>query len=155
MNRLLTTSFCVALVLAGWLTAPGQVAADYHSYIVRRTNLYRSQHGLPPLRVSPLLDRAARYHAQAMAARRVMAHSLDGTGPGERLSMVGYRWSSYGENIAWSRGYSDPAAAAMNGWIQSPGHRANLLGRQFSEIGVGWATSSNGAVYFCQVFGSR
>ncbi len=154
MNRPLKTALCLALLLAGWLLVPQRAVADYSTTIIRRTNLVRAQHGLRPLRVSARLTRAAMYHARRMAARHQAAHVLDGQGPAQRLAMFGYRWRSYGENVAWNRGHRDPAATAMDGWLRSPPHRANILGRQFTEIGVGWARAGNGTVYFCQLFGT-
>jgi uncharacterized protein YkwD len=155
MNRRLTASLGVMVALAGYLAIPGRAVADYRSYIIQRTDAARAQHRVPPLRPHPRLHRAAEYHARRMAARATMAHVLDGQDPGQRLAAAGYPWRTYGENVAWSQGVGDPARTAMDGWLRSPGHRANILGRHFTEIGVGWARSRDGADYFCQVFGAR
>ena len=64
-----------------------------------------------------------------------------------RLDRVGYAWRTYGENVAWNQ---QTPAAVMDAWMNSSGHRANILNCSFTEIGVGVA-SSNGP-YWTQVF---
>lgn len=76
--------------------------------------------------------------------------SPDGSDPGDRVTAAGYRWSTYGENIA--KGQSSPASV-MDSWMNSPGHRANIVNCAFKEIGVGKQDSSGGPVW-TQVFGA-
>ncbi|BAU87675.1 allergen V5/tpx-1 family protein [Streptomyces laurentii] len=86
-----------------------------------------------------------------MAARDFFDHTNpDGDGPGERVTATGYQWSTYGENIAKGQA---TAAEVMEGWMNSPGHRANILNCDFREIGIGLHTS--GGPYWTQVFGAR
>ncbi|MBM0239775.1 CAP domain-containing protein [Micromonospora sp. ATA32] len=68
---------------------------------------------------------------------------------GDRAGPGGYAWRSYGENVAWNQ---KTPAAVMDAWMNSPGHRANILNCGFTEIGVGIATS-NGP-YWTQDFGT-
>jgi len=70
--------------------------------------------------------------------------------PEDRLAAAGYQWSAYAENIAM--GQSTPAAA-MDSWMHSSGHRANILKTNVTEIGVGFARDSAGRPYYVQVFG--
>jgi uncharacterized protein YkwD len=86
-----------------------------------------------------------------MAARDFFDHTNpDGDGPGERVTAAGYRWATYGENIA--KGQRTPAQV-MESWMNSPGHRANILNCSFEEIGIG--LHDGGGPYWTQVFGAR
>lgn len=86
-----------------------------------------------------------------MAARDYFSHtSQDGSGPGDRITDAGYRWSTYGENIA--KGQRTPAAV-MDSWMNSPGHRANILNCSFKELGVG-VEDSPGGIVWTQDFGT-
>ncbi len=109
---------------------------------------------VPPLRRDGRLDEAAGDHARRMATEDFFSHdSPDGSDPGDRISRAGYRWRSYGENIA--AGYDD-AAAVVQGWLESAGHCRNLMGA-FDDIGLGHATdpSSTYGTYWVQDFGTR
>ncbi len=142
-------------LLAGLKQADQARAANLAEEIVWYTNQVRASHGLPPLQVDPVLNRAALWHARTMASYGQMAHVLDGVGPGERLQQVGYPFSTYAENVAYNFGYGDPARAVMDSWIKSSGHFRNILNAQVNEIGVGFAVAPNGAIYYCQVFGAK
>jgi uncharacterized protein YkwD len=111
--------------------------------VVALTNRARLENGCDVmLTSSPLLDRAAQGHSEDMAQRGYFDHiSPDGTGPAERLAAVGYHWSRYGENIA--AGYTSPAQV-VEGWMNSPGHRANILNCEFRELGVGYTDTVTG-----------
>ena len=98
-----------------------------------------------------LLAKAASRHSADMAARDYFSHtSPEGTDPGTRITAAGYRWSTYGENIA--KGQST-AAAVTDSWMNSAGHRANILNCAFKEIGIGRVDSSGGPVW-TQNFGT-
>lgn len=107
-----------------------------------------------PVRWNAVLARIAKEHAEDMARNNYFAHnSLDGTAPADRVERAGYDYRSTGENIA--AGQMTPEAA-VDSWIRSPAHCANLMGADYTEMGVAMATnrqSSNG-VYWTQVFGS-
>ncbi|MBO0651312.1 CAP domain-containing protein [Streptomyces triculaminicus] len=110
--------------------------------VVDMVNAERARHGCSPVTVNAKLQAAAQGHSDDMAARDYYAHtSPDGRGPGDRISAAGYRWSTYGENIFKS---PKDARTAMDGWMKSPGHRANILNCAFKEMGVGVNFSSNG-----------
>jgi len=114
------------------------------SEVVALTNQARRENGCDVmLTSSPLLDLAAQRHSEDMARRGYFDHvSPDGAKPGDRISATGYRWSRYGENIA--AGHASPAQV-VKGWMQSPGHRANLLDCAFREIGVGYSAEGEQA----------
>lgn len=95
-------------------------------------NQERRSRGIPAVSRNVKLDRVARNYAQLMASRNQMGHFVGGTNPGQRITAGGYRWLRYGENVA--RGYRT-AQAVMNGWMNSDGHRANILNPRFIDLG--------------------
>lgn len=132
---------------------PPPVPGDPAAEVVGRTNQARVENGLPPLTINAQLAAAAVKHASWMAANNRLDHTGEGgSSPGQRIAAEGYRASTWGENVA--SGYSNPESV-MVGWMSSPGHRANLLGAQFREIGVGVARSAQGRLFWTQVFGAR
>ncbi|MCI3225940.1 CAP domain-containing protein [Streptomyces sp. NP-1717] len=115
-------------------------------------NSERAKAGCGPVSTNSQLDTAALRHSQDMAAKGYFDHnSPDGKDPGDRITAAGYQWSTYGENIA--RG-QQTAAQVMEGWMKSPGHRANILNCAFKEIGVG-VHSESGGPWWTQAFGAR
>ncbi|MEU6707567.1 sigma-70 family RNA polymerase sigma factor [Streptomyces wuyuanensis] len=119
--------------------------------VVALVNAERAKAGCGPVRSNGKLETAARRHSQDMAARGYFDHtSPDGTDPGDRITAAGYRWSTYGENIA--RGQQSPSSV-MDSWMNSPGHRANILNCSFKELGVGIHDASGGP-WWTQAFGT-
>ena len=105
--------------------------------LVRLINDIRSQYSLSPLILNDSLTVAARRHSQDMAQNNFLSHTgSDGSSPWDRMRDAGYRLMQGGENVA--AGYSTPAAV-VNGWMSSPGHRANMLSPNFCDLGVGYA----------------
>lgn len=106
-------------------------------------NRERVRHGLPAFRENALLDQASLEHSQDMVRGDYFAHATpDGRGVLDRLAAVGYttgRTGSAGENIAWALGDKATPAAIVTLWMHSPPHRADILRRSFSEIGIGIA----------------
>ncbi|MFE0089226.1 sigma-70 family RNA polymerase sigma factor [Streptomyces sp. NPDC058991] len=119
--------------------------------VVALVNAERAEAGCGPVRSNDKLETAARRHSEDMAARGYFDHtSPDGTDPGDRITAAGYRWSTYGENIA--RGQQSPSSV-MDSWMNSPGHRANILNCSFKELGVGIHDASGGP-WWTQAFGT-
>ncbi len=107
---------------------------------------------VPPLALSDTLSEAAAAHAADMAASGVMSHrGSDGSNAGERVTRVGYSWRAYGENVA--AGQQD-ADAVVESWLESPGHCTNIMGAQFTEMGVAFelAPQSPLRILWAQVF---
>ncbi|POX59630.1 RNA polymerase [Streptomyces sp. Ru62] len=120
--------------------------------VVALVNKERAAAGCGPVTEDPQLDKAAQGHSDDMAARGYFDHiDPDGAGPGERITAAGYRWSTYGENIA--KGQQTPQAV-MDSWMNSPGHRANILNCAFKNIGVGVHDGSGGP-WWTQAFGAK
>lgn len=118
--------------------------------LLQLTNTERAREGLPPLQANQKLFQAARGHSENMAKHERLDHTLNGKGPGERLSDVGYQHLGWGENIA--AGQQTPEEAITT-WMSSPGHRGNILNASYQEIGLGIARSAAGQMYDTQVFG--
>lgn len=106
-------------------TPPAQPApAGTVAQVVALVNKERAAAGCGPVTEGPQLDAAAQGHSDDMAARGFFDHTdPDGKGPGERITAAGYRWSTYGENIA--EGQRTPESV-MDSWMNSPGHGANI-----------------------------
>ena len=96
-------------------------------------NQTRTNRGLSRLCIHPALQRAARAHSADMIQKDYFSHG----NVGARLHNYGYRWRTYGENIAYGSGTSGAPNNIFNAWMKSSGHRTNILGRQYREIGIG------------------
>lgn len=134
----------VLLAIAGVaFVSPAAAQPSFEDQVVEIVNQERWTNGqLPPLKRQSALDAASEGHSSAMAVRNFFAHcDLDThTQPWDRMEAAGYTsWSYASENIA--AGYSTPTAV-MAGWMQSSGHRANILSTNVREIGVGYFTQS-------------
>ena len=126
----------------GPATAPSSPAQQ----VVDLTNARRAERGLPALSVDGALSNAAQAHAADQASVNRMSHAgTDGSDLAARLDRVGYAYWAWGENVA--AGYGD-AGGVMNGWMNSSGHRANILNGSFTQIGIGLAYSANGTPYW-------
>ena len=94
---------------------------------------------------SDLVEKAAKNHSDDMNKNSFFDHTgSDGSSAGDRLHEVGYKWSTYGENIA--KGYPTEESV-IEGWLNSSGHCANIMNKNFTEMGVA-ATID----YWTQVF---
>ncbi len=129
----------------------GTAEADPVQTVISLTNEERSKARVPPLTVDPRLTDAAERHADRMAKRDRLSHSLDGRTAAERVRAAGYEYRTVGENIAWNQ---RTPAEVVDGWMDSKGHRRNLLSNDFTHIGVAVATNAKGEPYWVQVFGS-
>ncbi|NTU82778.1 MAG: CAP domain-containing protein [Chloroflexales bacterium] len=114
---------------------------------------------LPPLTIADGLARAAKRHGRDMAANHFLGHTgPDGSDPGQRISEAGYQWGAgepvgavWAENVA--AGYADPAAV-VQGWMESAGHRENMLSCALREVGgaVARRAGSTYGTYWTAVF---
>jgi uncharacterized protein YkwD/stress response protein SCP2 len=130
---------------------PGDLARTA-AEVVDLTNRERARAGLPPLAGDPLLTRAAQAHSADMVARSFYSHtSPEGSKPWDRAAAAGCTRRSIGENIAC--GQRSPAEV-VEGWMNSPGHRANILKPDFTHIGVGFAGGGPAGTYWTQLFGA-
>lgn len=119
----------------------------YQSSVLTATNRVRASRDLVELRANACVRRFAVRQARRMAARDRMFHQ----DLGPILTRCGLR--RVAENVAY--GYATGAQGVWQGWMRSPGHRANILGRGFRLLGTGARRSDDGTWYAAQVFGRR
>lgn len=118
--------------------------------IVRLVNVERSKNGLAPLKNNWQAARVARIKSQDMIDNNYFSHTSPVYGsPFKMMENYGLRFSAAAENIAYGQ---RTAQEVMTAWMNSPGHRANILSKTVTEIGVGVAKKSNGTLYFTQMF---
>lgn len=145
--------WCAAALIALLLSRAH--AQDPTAEVLRLVNQARVRHGLAPIARAAELDVAAERHSRDMAINGFFSHTgSDGSNAGQRANAAGYFWYAWGENIA--AGFPT-AAAVMEAWMNSPGHRANILQPIFQEIGIAVVqqAGSRYGVYWTQVFGAR
>lgn len=145
------------------MQAPAPVAAvvdemtALEDEVIRLTNIERAKHGLLPVRKSTILTQAARAHNADMIANNFVSHTgSNGFSSALRAQAAGYATYGWercyvGENIA--AGLHTPQDA-INGWLNSPTHKANMLRPEYREIGVGVAKGGRYGTYWTQDFGS-
>ena len=120
-------------------------------------NESRLRSRLLPLEWDSEAARLARSYSARMAREDFFDHiDPDGNSVVERAERIGLRrWHSIGENLFKSIGVLDLSRTAVNGWMRSPSHRKNLLGREWSATGIGVAYGRGGRVYITQIFIGR
>lgn len=138
------------------LIYPGQVlnipqldksVSSYEAEVIRLVNNIRQQNGLQPLTANWELSRVARYKSQDMVDKRYFSHTSPTYGtPFQMIKNFGISFKTAGENIAY--GYATPQAV-VDGWMNSSGHRANILNASYKQIGVGYVAQGN---YWTQMF---
>lgn len=141
------------------LIYPGQIinipaldpaVTDFEQEVIRLVNEIRAENGLGALSYDWELSRVARYKSQDMKDNNYFSHTSPVYGsPFQMLKSFGITYSSAGENIA--KGYATPQAV-VNAWMNSSGHRANILNANYTTIGVGYVSGGN---YWTQLFISR
>jgi uncharacterized protein YkwD len=150
--RTATAGFAFAALAAGTLGAGSAAAVGPSSPhvgrdVVTSVNALRATAGCKPVKVAKRLNRAAQGHANDIALTHVFSHtSADGRSWVTRLRAAGWKRPA-GENIAW--GFNS-APRVMTAWMNSPGHRRNILNCSFRYIGVGYSPVGN---YWVQDFG--
>ncbi|WP_027626789.1 SafA/ExsA family spore coat assembly protein [Clostridium lundense] len=120
------------------------------SEVVRLVNIERSKNGLPALKENWEVSRIARYKSQDMINKSYFSHTSPTYGsPFTMMESFGIKFSAAGENIAMGQRTPQEVVTA---WMNSPGHRSNILSPNFSQIGVGLAKDKNGICYWTQMF---
>lgn len=120
---------------------------SYEREVIRLVNVQRAQYGLQPLTENWELSRVARYKSEDMAQSHYFSHTSPNYGtPYQMMRSFGLTYRSAGENIAY--GQRTPAAV-VDAWMNSSGHRANILSASYTQIGVGYYAGGN---YWTQMF---
>ena len=138
------------------LIYPGQVlnipevsssVLAFENEVIRLVNEQRAQHGLKSLTTNWELSRVARYKSQDMVDKRYFSHTSPTYGsPFQMIKSFGISYRTAGENIAY--GQRTPQAV-VNAWMNSSGHRANILNASYTQIGVGYVANGH---YWTQMF---
>ena len=122
-----------------------------------QTNVERVKNGLPPFTWDADLSRLSRNYSETMSRQRFFSHvTPDGKRLPDRARAAGIvRYSVLGENIAYNQGYDDPGTLAVERWMLSPKHRANILSSEFRAMAIGSFIAPDGSVYLTQTFIKR
>lgn len=138
------------LIYPGQILTIPQVNASvlaFENEVVRLVNEHRAQNGLKPLEANWELSRIARYKSQDMVDNRYFSHTSPTYGsPFQMIKAFGLSYRTAGENIAY--GQKTPQAV-VNAWMNSSGHRANILNASYTKIGVGYVANGH---YWTQMF---
>lgn len=141
-----------AMIVPGQkLTIPNiQDVKTIENKVISLVNAQRSKVGLQPFKTNWELSRIARYKSQDMINKNYFSHTSPTYGsPFNMMENFGVKFSAAGENIAMGQ---RTAEEVMNAWMNSPGHRSNILNSSYTEIGVGLAKNANGQCYWTQMF---
>ena len=139
-------------------TAPTlEQASDIERHAFEETNRARLKNGLLPFVWDADLCRMARAHSENMGRHNFFSHvGPDGQRLKDRAQAAGIlHFSLIGENIAYNLGYDDPGTFAVEHWMLSPKHRANILDEHFNAMAVGTFVGPDGSVYLTQTFIQR
>lgn len=154
--RLFAIGLLVVVLSSFGLTVSAQVAStsvtELELYVHMLVNEHRTAQGLTPFAFSPEISDIARYHSEDMASGRVPGGHAGFDGRAEKISkFIPYR--EFGENVAAINkgGEGGEGAAAVSGWLQSPGHRSNIEG-SFDLTGIGIVRDAAGTYFFTQLF---
>ncbi len=133
-------------------TPSSEEAPNLEADIESQINGIREDHALVPLNRHEGLGAIARTYSCRMGAEDFFAHeSPEGETVADRVEEAGIAVQVVGENLAWLSGIAEPATSAVEGWMESEGHRENILMEEYRETGVG-ACLYDGTWYFTQIF---
>ena len=139
------TAPLVALLLLACDGPPPTAALDTcednpRQAVLDLVNQIRVENGVAPLQLDLRLAASAQGHSEDMTANNFMSHTgSDGSNPGQRMTAAGYPWSGWSENVA--AGQTSPESV-VNAWMNSSGHRANILRASSEHVGIGYDFSS-------------
>ncbi len=157
----LRISSCLLIVASTFAVARGQdggMIEAVEQAIIQRTNDFRESNELSAVKPEESLTQAAKQFAEFMARTGKYGHRADGTTPAERAEAAGYDYCVVRENIAYRMNSGEVTEKSLidvfvQGWINSPPHRENMLAEYVTETGVAVATTDNVTYYAVQMFG--
>ena len=157
--RLSSLALCALILTLTCQAVSAQSAKpnDIERRAFDQTNYVRIQNGLPPFVWDDDVCRMARSHSENMSRLGFFSHvTPSGLRLRDRARDAGIvRYSVLGENIAYNQGYEDPGAFAVERWMLSPKHRANILSTEFRAMAIGSFIAADGSVYLTQTFITR
>lgn len=157
-TRLLLTAFAIGILCQCAFAQDASIKPnEIELRAFEQTNQERIKNGLPPFVWDDEMSRLARNHSESMSRLGYFSHvTPDGKRLPDRARAIGIRhYSVLGENIAYNQGYEDPGALAVERWMQSPKHRANILSSEFRAMAIGSYVAPDGSVYLTQTFIKR
>jgi uncharacterized protein YkwD len=125
------------------------IMSEIEGSVHDEVNRYRQSQNLPPLAFDPIVAAQARAHSEKMLNTNQFNHNGFDARRDAIYEIV--PWVGVSENIAYNKGYRTPGTTAVKDWIESPGHKRNMLGG-YDRAGVGVAKNSSGEYYFTQIF---
>jgi uncharacterized protein YkwD len=144
-------------VFVPMVLSPGESKTTLNSFeqqVFDLVNQERASAGCPAVTIDTSLMMTSSNHSEDMATNNFFDHTgSDGSSVAQRATAAGYAWSRVGENIA--AGHSSPSEV-MDGWMNSPGHRANILNCEYRNVGIGYVYKSGSTYghYWTQDFGA-
>ena len=157
-TRLLLTALVIGLLCQCAFAQDASIKpTEIELRAFEQTNQQRLKNGLPPFVWDDEMNRLARNHSESMSRLGYFSHvTPDGKRLPDRARAIGIRhYSVLGENIAYNQGFEDPGALAVERWMQSPKHRANILSSEFRAMAIGSFVAPDGSVYLTQTFIKR
>ncbi|KAG7381472.1 hypothetical protein PHYPSEUDO_006012 [Phytophthora pseudosyringae] len=152
------SQYSLALLLVAAAASNGLTDAvpsgDYYSAMLTAVNNERAKQGVPTLCLNKKLTAAAQVHSDDMAKNNYMAHDgADGSTMSQRITEAGYEWDSVAENVAAGQ---EEVASVMESWMNSQGHRENILGADYTMFGTAFAYNKDSTygIYWTQDFGA-
>jgi uncharacterized protein YkwD len=154
---LLTSVFTLAVPVATLAWSSGTFSSTSESELVAMTNRARASAGLKALKVDSTLHTVARWRSKDMIDRNYFSHSIPGYGKvWDKLNAIGYCYNVAGENIGWNNYPDDLATAAIQqAFMDSAGHRANIMGKTWDVIGIGAYKGPTGKKMWTVLFADK
>lgn len=156
-TRLLVCALVFGIMCQAAFAQDASTANEIERRAFEQTNLERIKNGMPPFVWDADLAVLSRSYSENMSRHRFFAHvTPDGKRLPDRARAAGIRrYSVLGENLAYNQGYDDPGALAVERWMLSPKHRANILSSEFRAMAIGSYVAPDGSVYLTQTFIKR
>ena len=156
-TRLLLCALVLGIMCQAAFAQDTSTANDIEKRAFEQTNAERIKNGLPPFTWDADLGRLSRTYSETMSRLGFFAHvTPDGKRLPDRARAAGIRhYSVLGENLAYNQGYDDPGTLAVERWMLSPKHRANILSSEFRAMAIGSYVAPDGSVYLTQTFIKR
>ena len=154
---LLTSVFTLAAPVATLAWSGGTFSSTSESDLVAMTNRARASAGLKALKVDSTLHSVARWRSKDMIDRNYFSHAIPGYGKvWDKLNAIGYCYNVAGENIGWNNYPDDIATAAIQqAFMDSAGHRANIMGKTWDVIGIGAYKGPTGKKMWTVLFADK
>lgn len=154
-SSVLAFSLLSLFVISNSVNANAQISPENNSQMLAEINKNRLGNSLKPLASNEKLDTIANSYAENLAQNNRLSHTgLDGQNVDGRMTKFGYNWTAFGENIAAG---SDSPVFTVGRWMNSNGHKANILNSDFCEVGIGYGSNQNSDYkhYWVLNFGCR